>query len=537
MLSRFLIKQAGSKLILKKVRFQDRLALSLFTIIFFPVLFLLVRSFSQDPSSAIYLFENLLFEYSVNTIYLIVLTSFFSLIIGVIPAWFISNYKFFGRRFLDLILYLPLAIPTYIMAFTYSEILSFTGPFKITYDFLQIEVLGVILAFSLYPYIYSVSRISFSLFGSRYYDMAKNLGLNGYKTLVKVVLPLSKPAIFSGLFLVVMEVLNEYGAVKYFGVNTYTIGIFRSWGPMNDSGAAIQLSSILLFIVAFLFFIEKYFNKSKRFSFPKNSELSTINRPKLITKLLIYFVCLIPIILAFVVPVLFNVFNIISSFDKINFERLLNLTFNSVTVSLLASILILIISTFFLYNEKISNSRLYYYINQFISLGYSIPGAVVALSVIIFITSIDNSFENVNLLGSFSVYFVILIYAYIIRFMAVGKSPIKSSMEKYPDSYNNSAKNLGLSSFKIFQKIYFPINKYAFFTALTLVFVDIMKELPITLILRPFNFDTLATQTYEFAIEEMIPLSSIYSSVIIIICCILLIFLKIFLDKSNVFRG
>tara|TARA_B100000575_G_scaffold96362_1_gene76784 strand:+ start:115 stop:480 length:366 start_codon:yes stop_codon:yes gene_type:complete len=121
--------------------------------------------------------------------------------------------------------------------------------------------------------------------------------------------------------------------------------------------------------------------------------------------------------------------------------------------------------------------------------------------------------------------------------MAVGKSPIKSSMEKYPDSYNNSAKNLGLSSFKIFQKIYFPINKYAFFTALTLVFVDIMKELPITLILRPFNFDTLATQTYEFAIEEMIPLSSIYSSVIIIICCILLIFLKIFLDKSNVFRG
>ena len=537
MLSRFLIKQAGSKLILKKVRFQDRLALSLFTIIFFPVLFLLVRSFSQDPSSAIYLFENLLFEYSVNTIYLIVLTSFFSLIIGVIPAWFISNYKFFGRRFLDLILYLPLAIPTYIMAFTYSEILSFTGPFKITYDFLQIEVLGVILAFSLYPYIYSVSRISFSLFGSRYYDMAKNLGLNGYKTLVKVVLPLSKPAIFSGLFLVVMEVLNEYGAVKYFGVNTYTIGIFRSWGPMNDSGAAIQLSSILLFIVAFLFFIEKYFNQSKRFSFPKNSELSTINRPKLITKFLIYFVCLMPIILAFVVPVLFNVVNIISSFDKINFERLLNLTFNSVTVSLLASILILIISTFFLYNEKISNSRLYYYINQFISLGYSIPGAVVALSVIIFITSIDNSFENVNLLGSFSVYFVILIYAYIIRFMAVGKSPIKSSMEKYPDSYNNSAKNLGLSSLKIFQKIYFPINKYAFFTALTLVFVDIMKELPITLILRPFNFDTLATQTYEFAIEEMIPLSSIYSSVIIIICCILLIFLKIFLDKSNVFRG
>ena len=423
------------------------------------------------------------------------------------------------------------------MAFTYSELLSYTGPFKITYDFLQIEILGILLAFSLYPYIYSVSRISFSLFGSKYYDLAKNLGLSGYQTLIKVVLPLSKPAIFSGLFLVIMEVLNEYGAVKYFGVNTYTIGIFRSWNSMNDSGAAIQLSSILLFIVAFLFFLEKYFNQNKRFSFSKNSKLVSLIRPDNSTKFLIYLICLIPIVLAFVIPVLFNLINIFSSFDDINFERLLNLTFNSFAICSIASILILIVSTFFLYNEKISNSKIYYYINQFISLGYSIPGAVVALAVIISVTSLDNLNDNIKLLGSFSVYFLILIYAYIIRFMAVGKSPIKSSLEKHPDSYDNSAKNLGLSNFKIFQKIYFPINKYAFFTALILVFIDLMKELPITLILRPFNFDTLATQTYEFAIEEMIPLSSIYSSVIILICCILLVFLKIFLDKSDVFRS
>ena len=245
---------------MKKAKLQDKVALLLFVLIFSPILFLLVKSFNQDTESLYYLFKNLLFDYSINTIYLVLITSFFSLVIGIIPAWYVSNYQFAGRRIVDLILYLPLAIPTYIMAFTYSELLSFTGPFKITYDFLQIEILGILLAFSLYPYIYSVSRISFSLFGSRYYDMAKNLGLNAYQTILKVVLPLSRPAIFSGLFLVVMEVLNEYGAVKYFGVNTYTIGIFRSWNSMNDSGAAIQLSSILLFVVAFLFFIEKYFN-------------------------------------------------------------------------------------------------------------------------------------------------------------------------------------------------------------------------------------------------------------------------------------
>ena len=532
-----MIKQDGSKFDLKRTRFLDKVALLLFAIIFFPILFLLVISLFQKTESLKYLFENLLLDYTINTIYLIGITSFFSLILGIIPAWYISNYKFTGRRLIDLILYLPLAIPTYIMAYSYSEILSFTGPFNFTYDFLKIEVLGIILAFSLYPYIYSVSRISFSLLGSRYYDISKNLGLSGIQTLFRVVLPLSKPAIFSGLFLVIMEVLNEYGAVKYFGVNTYTIGIFRSWNSMNDTGAAIQLSSILLFIVAFLFFTEKYFNQKKRFNFLKNSKLLSLYRPEKSRLFLIYLICLVPIFLAFIVPVFFNFSNIFSNLDSIDFERLFNLTLNSFSVSLIASVFILLFSTFFLYNEKISKSKFYYYINQFISLGYSIPGAVVALAVIMFITSLDKLNDEISIFGNFYVYLLILVYAYIIRFMAVGKSPIKSSLEKHPDSYDSSAKNLGLSNFQIFKKIYFPINKYSFFTALTLVFIDLMKELPITLILRPFNFDTLATQTYEFAVEEMIPLSSIYSSVIILICCILLTTLKIFLDKSDVFRS
>ena len=497
----------------------------------------MVNSFFQDTDSLNYLIDNLLFDYSLNTLYLVLITSFFSLIMGVIPAWFISNYKFKFRRIIDLILYLPLAIPTYIMAFTYSELLSFTGPFNIKYDFLQIEFLGIILSFSLYPYIYSVSRISFSLFGSRYLDIAKNLGLTGFQTLYKVVLPLSRPAIFSGLFLVIMEVLNEYGAVKYFGVNTFTIGIFRSWNSMNDTGAAIQLSSILLFIVAFLFFIEKYLNQYKKFSFFKNSKINTLNFPGKKKLFLIYILCLVPVFLAFLIPVLFNILNVISIFESIDLDRLFHLTFNSFSISLISSFFILILSTYFLYNERISKSRLYFYINQFLSLGYAIPGAVVALAVIIYLTNLDDVFSSVKLTGSFTTYFIILVYAYIIRFLAVGKSPIKSSLEKHPDSYDDSAKNLGLSNFKIFQKIYFPINKYSFFTALILVFIDIMKELPITLILRPFNFDTLATQTYEFAVEEMIPLSSIYSFMIIFICSILLIILKIFLEKSNVFRS
>ena len=516
---------------------NEKFALIIFGIIFFPILFLIFKSFFSETESLVYVIENLLVDYSYNTFKLIIITSIFSLIFGIIPAWYVSNFSFYGRGFIDVLLFLPLSIPTYIMAFTYSEILSFTGPLKIKTDLLQLEVLGIILSFSLFPYIYAVSRISFSLMGSKFINMGKNLGLSVYKSFFKIIIPLSKPAIFSGLFLVIMEVLNEYGAVKYFGVNTYTIGIFRTWNSMNDTGAAIQLSSILLFIVAFLFILEKKLNKKKLFSSLKNTKPIELIKSTGNQKLLIYLVCLIPIIFSFIIPVLFNISNAIDNFDKIDLINLFQLTFNSVSISLISAIIILVVSVYFLFNERFSNSKIYFYINQFISLGYSIPGAVIALAIIIYFTSIDKNIESISLLGNFYVYLFILIYAYLIRFMAVGKSPIKSGFEKLPKSYDFTAESLGLRRFSIFQKIYLPINKFSFVSALILVFIDLMKELPIILILRPFNFDTLATQTYEFAIEEMLPLSSIYSLVIIFVCSILLIIFKNIISRINVSRS
>ena len=198
------------------------------------------------------------------------------------------------------------------------------------------------------------------------------------------------------------------------------------------------------------------------------------------------------------------------------------------------SIFVVLISILFLYGERQSKSRLYYYINEFISLGYSIPGAVVALSIIIFFTSIDSNLAKISILGGFLVYLFMLIYAYIIRFMAVGKTTLKAGFDKLPNSYDNTAKVLGLSDFNFFKKVLFPLNKLPLLSALILVFIDIMKELPITLILRPFNFDTLATQTFEFAIDEMIPKSAIYSLSIILICSLLLVLFKKLLDRLHV---
>ena len=444
-------------------------------------------------------------------------------------------YKFKGRRFYDLVLFLPLAIPTYIMAFTYGDILSYTGPIQsyvrnnfseIYYlfnkDFLQIEILAIILGLALYPYIYSVSRVSFSLIGSNYLNLSKSLGLSSFKTFIKIILPLSSPAIFSGLFLVIMEVLNEYGAVKYFGVNTYTTGIFRAWFSMNDISSAIILAFILMFIVFLLFFLEKKYHSKYKFNYSSNTKIQNLSETSLFNSILINLTCLIPFLFGFMIPLLFIINNSIGVFHKTDFQNLIELTSNSIFISFISAILIVIIALFFQYTEKISKSKINNFLSQLISLGYAIPGAVVALALIIFFSGINKLFPSIYLLGSL----YLLIYALIVRFLAVGKSPIKSSLEKHPESFDDTGKNLGLGPFKILQKIHLPINLSALIIAFIVTFVDLMKELPITLILRPFNFDTLATQTYEFAIEEMLKESSIYSLLIILIGCLFLFILK-----------
>ena len=503
-------------------------------LILLPVLILISNFFSGDQSTLKYLFDTVLLDYSFNTLYLIFLTSFASLVFGIFPAWIISNYDFFGRKFFDIALYLPLAIPSYIMAFTYIDILNFTGPFQsflrsysflpsdfFNIDYLQIETLGILMGMALYPYVYTASRVSFSLIGSNYINVSKNLGLSNFQTFFRVILPLSRPAIMSGLFLVIMEVLNEYGAVKYFGVNTYTSGIFRSWFSLGDINGAIQLACILLFFVLVLFYLEKKSIKSSQFYYSKNSDIFSGKLKKSNKQIILFLICLMPFLLGFIIPLLSITDNVLHNFYETNFSKLFELTGNSIFVSSLSAIIIIVIALFFLFVNRISKIKSLSFINNLISLGYALPGAVIGLGLILL-------FSSYSLIGTFYVLF----YAYIIRFLAVGKSPIKSSIEKQPESFDDTGKNLGLGPFRLLKQIHLPVNKYALVSAFILVFIDVMKELPITLILRPFNFDTLATQTYEFAVEEMLPLSSIYSLIIIVLSSVMLLILKKFIDKQ-----
>ena len=507
-----------------------------------PILIVFSRIFIDKSETFIYLWKTLLLDYTLNTIYLVFLTSFFSLILGIIPAWVISIYRFPFRKFYDIILFLPLAIPTYIMAFTYSDILSFTGPLQsflrnnvnsiyplFNNDYLQIELLGFFLALSLSPYIYSVSRVSFSMIGSSYLDISKNLGLSSFKTFWKIILPLSRPAIFAGLFLVIMEVLNEYGAVKYFGVNTFTTGIFRSWFSFGDINSAIQLSSVLILFVLIIIILENLSVLKSKFNYKTNSNLNNLISLSNYKSVFANVLCLFSFLISFLIPLVYIFINSLKSIDKVDLWNLFELTQNSLSISIISALIVVFLATFFEYCEKLSNNSLSKVINRFISLGYAIPGAVVALGLIIFVTGFNDYLKSKYVIGSFS----LMVYALVVRFLAVGKSPVKTSFEKQPESFNETGKIIGFYPLKLFQKIHLPININALIIAFIVCFVDLMKELPITLILRPFNFDTLATQTYEFAIEEMLMQSSIYSLTIVTICSIMLLVLRNMINFSS----
>ncbi len=510
-------------------------------LIVIPLLALILSVFKVDFDNFYYLWNNLLVDYSLSTIYLVLLTSFFSLIFGILPAWYISTSRFKGRNLYDILLYLPLAIPTYIMAFTYSDVLSYTGPIQsftrkyipeisniLNQDYLQIEVLAIIMGLALYPYIYTACRISFSLIGSNYVDLCRNLGMSQMKTFFRIVLPISRVAIFSGLFLVIMEVLNEYGAVNYFGVNTFTSGIFRSWNSMQDVDTASLLAVSLFIIVIIFFFLERFTNSKYKFNYSVNTNQTSNFLLTESRRVMVHIICLIPIVFGFLIPILFIINNVINEFSRINFSKLIDLVFNTLSVSVVSALIIVIIAVLFQFFRKISKSRVVMVFSEIISLTYALPGAVIALSLIILVTSSPDLVNSNLFIGSF----FLLIYAYAIRHMAVGISPLKSSFEKHPSSYDDTGINLGLTPLKLFKKIHIPINKSAILIAFLLCFIDIMKELPITLILRPFNFDTLAVQTYQYAIEEMIPKSAIYSLSIVMIGSILLIFLKNIINKQ-----
>lgn len=500
-----------------------------------PIFFIVIESFSLDVSLTN--FHNSIASYISETTKLVFYTATITLLLAVPTAWIVTHYELRFKTIIDLLLVLPLSIPCYIMAFTYADLLGFNGYVdivlknmfnnRLTFDVITIEWLSVFLALALYPYVYATSRISFSLTGTTYLDLAKSLGMPNLMRVFKVGLPLSLSGIFSGLILVVMEVLNEYGAVNYFGIETFSVGIFKYWFSMDNKPLAILFSLLLLLIIFSILRISTYLkNNNKRLTYHLKS-YSIISKPikSFPLSILYYNIVFIPIIFGLLVPLVFIINNVRKHITDYNWQEWIKITGNSLYVALLSSFIIVVIALFILLIKRKNESRWIKMIVNFLSTGYAIPGAVIGLSFMLVIQYLGNGLSI--LMGTLS----LLIYAYVFRFIAVSIFPLETNFQRQPKEFDQLGKSLGLSSFEVFKKINLPLSKLAIFSSFLLVFIDVLKELPLTLILRPFNFETLATQAYQHASEEMLSFSSVYSLGIIFFCAVIIIFVKLILKK------
>ena len=509
--------------------------------IFFPIGEILL-SINSQSSNWSHLKETVLLTYFLNSFILVFGTAFISLIFGVSSAWLISNYQFKYGKILEWALVLPLAIPTYIAAYAYFDILEMFNPLlvwvrnninieamQLLNDSLVYFVTILVMSSVLYPYIYLLARSAFLKQGKQLRDAAKTLGYNEKSVFWKIALPMARPAIIAGVSLVVMETLNDYGAVKHFGIPTFTSGIFRTWLGMGDLVGALQLSAVLIFFIFLLLALEKQARSRSKYhdslhSKPMSKKI-ILNKNKSTAAIAC---CLTPLILGFVIPL----FRLMSwawiSRDKASALVSIEMISNSLGLSIISSISIVLIALLLVFTSRYFNSYVINFSNRLATLGYSIPGAVIAIGILLFTAQI-NAVTNFVLTGSL----VLLVFAYIVRYLAVACQPINAGIETNCDSLNNASKSLGSSTYTSLRLVNIPLIKNTLITAGLLVFIDIIKELPLTLILRPFNFETLSTATFDLSSQAQIIEASLPALCMIAVVLVPLVYLNYRLDNSR----
>ena len=527
---------------------------SVFTlaIVFFlalPIIFIGVELFAGPGDTWSHIVEYLLPDYIWNSLYLVFFCSILVLIFGVSSAWFVSRYEFHFRRQMEWLLILPLAIPSYIVGYAYAGIFDYGGSMDLLFrqlglDFIRIDImnragLAFVLSISLFPYVYVSARAFFLNQANNLLEASKMLGVGEIKTFFKLMLPLARPAIVAGLVLVLMEVLNDYGAAKYYGVNTFTTGIFRSWFSLEEPQTAVYLSALLISFIFALILIEKWQVRKIKFTSSKtNSTQIYRKKPKGAMQWVIFSVVFLPILLGFILPVAQLIYWAVITASTVFDMEFIMISLQSFAIAIASAVITVFFALLLIYFSKWSTLTTIKNISRIGVLGYAIPGAVIAIGIMIPTLALDKWL--INVLGKFGINsgliingtLLALFYAYAVRFLAVAYNPIDSTALKVDNSIPDSSKVLGVGNLKTFFKIEFPLIKTGVFSAVILVFIDVMKELPLTLILKPYHIDTLAVKAFEYASDEMVMEASIPSLFIIFTAVIPVIFLNKLLIKK-----
>jgi iron(III) transport system permease protein len=511
--------------------------LSIAALFSIPVLSVLANLIPPSSGTWDHLASTVLPSYIANTVVLVLGVGLGVPVVGVGTAWLVIMCRFPGRRFFDWALILPLAVPAYVMAYTYTDFLQVTGPVQgllreLTglgprdYWFPEIRSLGgavVMLVFVLYPYVYLLSRAAFLEQSVCALEVSRTLGRGPWGSFLGVALPLARPAIAAGTALALMETLADYGTVSFFGVPTFATGIVRAWISLGDRVAAAQLASTLLGFVFVVLLLERwtrgrarYHHTTGRYQRLPGYRLTGAKA------VLASLACSLPLALGFFLPAAILLKMTIEAGDTQFGSRFLHLAFNSFTLAAVTAGLAVILATVMAYGHRLNPGPWSAIANRLASMGYAVPGSVIAVGVLIPFARFDNALDSwlranfdvssgLLLTGSIAA----LVFAYLVRFLAVSLNTIEASLGKVRQSMDDAARSLGRGPGNTLLNIHAPLMWGSLLTAGLVVFVDVMKELPATLVMRPFNFDTLAVQAYNLASDERLTEASTASLAIV----------------------
>ena len=501
-----------------------------------PIIVVVSHVFIPSQGTWSHLAQTVLPEYVGTTLIVLVGVAIGVNAIGIFAAWFVAWFRFPGRGFLEWALILPLAMPAYVMAYAYTDFLQFAGPVQTElraltgwkareYWFPEVRsIWGAIVMFSfvLYPYVYLIARSAFLEQSMSLIEAGRQMGRGVWGTFFSVGLPLARPAIAAGTSLALMETLADFGTVSYFAVNTFTAGIYRAWYSMGDQVAAAQLAALLLAFVALLVFLERWNRGRARYD---NVASQPMNRPQVLRgwrSWLVVALCLVPPLIGFLLPAGILAQVVWTETEPLLTGRFYGLIGNSLFLAGVTAAIAVGLAALLAYSARVVKRNEVSFANRIAGLGYAVPGAVIAVGILVPVTRLDNLIAGwaeaqfgVKLGLLFTGSIAALVYAYLVRFLAVALQTVEAGLTKVRPSMEDAARVLGLTPAQTLARVHIPILRGTLLTAGLMVFVDVMKELPATFAMRPFNFDTLAVQAYNMAKDERLPEAAAASLVIV----------------------
>jgi len=526
-------------------------------LVFIPIGSVLLLSLGDSGDVWPHLIGTALPEYVGTTLWLLLGVGVSVFLTGVTTAWLVTMCRFPGRRIFEWLLLFPLAIPAYVMAYAYTDLLEYAGPVQSSlralfgwqsardYFFPPVRSLGGAIMFMglvLYPYVYLLARSAFLEQSVSVLEVSRVLGKGPWQTFKTVSFPAARPAIVVGVSLALMETLNDYGTVDFFAVYTLTAGLIDVWLGMGSLAGGAQIASSMLVFVILLIVLERMSRRHQKVYQQASSRFKTLPTYSLKgwRSALAFGLCALPVIAGFMVPVLVLGQLSIVYFDRSWTPEFKSYALNSLTLSAGAALVALLVALFIAYARRLREGRVLRVATRAASLGYAVPGAVLAVGILIPFATFDNALDafmrnwfgvSSGLLLSGTV--VAVMFAYVVRFLAVAVGQVESSLEKISPSVDMAARTLGFRAGQTLIRYHLPLIRGGLLTAVMVVFVDCMKELPATLLLRPFNFETLATYVYRFASDEMLGEAALGSLTIVAVGLLPVAFLSRMISRSR----